>query len=226
MGCACRATSTGCGLTYHAGVAVDGANPSITHSTFDHIAGNDVEVAHGGLPTLHYDDFLAVPAGYDGVANDGWMSPSPKVDATTSWWGSASGPYDPAGNPNGQGTPVGAGVIYSPWEGGAPGPSSVPSAPTRVAASPTFGGLLVSWMPPSSDGGQPITSYIVTVYSGTSSAVARQVALAAPCTPAYGRLTCSGAVFRVGKGTYTVTVRAVNAAGAGPESSRSAPVTL
>jgi len=48
------------------------------------------------------------------------------VDATNSWWGDATGPFEPAGNPAGLGDSIvvgGAGaVLYNPWLAAAPPP--------------------------------------------------------------------------------------------------------
>jgi hypothetical protein len=106
---------------HNTGLLIDSSSPTIAHSTIDHSAGNNVEVANGGLPVLRYNSFGAVPAGKYGVVNDGWTSGQPLVDATFSWWGQPTGPTA-ADNPSGTGTPVSSGVAYSPWVGKIPGP--------------------------------------------------------------------------------------------------------
>ncbi|NMB40845.1 MAG: hypothetical protein GX996_02790 [Firmicutes bacterium] len=39
-----------------------------------------------------------------------------EVDATNNWWGSSSGPFHPALNPQGTGDPVSNNVLFSPWK--------------------------------------------------------------------------------------------------------------
>ena len=72
-----------------------------------------------------------------------------------------------------------------------------PSAPINVIAAPINGGTTVSWLAPASDGGSPITGYLVTV-EGTNR-----------CTTS-GALTCTVTGLRNGK-SYFVKVRASNA---------------
>ena len=73
-----------------------------------------------------------------------------------------------------------------------------PSAPTGVYAAPINGGTTVSWSAPASDGGSPITGYLVT--AGASNR----------CTTS-GALSCTVTGLRNGK-SYFVNVRASNAA--------------
>lgn len=47
--------------------------------------------------------------GADGASAD------PDVQYAGNWWGDASGPHDPTGNPDGLGDAVNVGVLYSPW---------------------------------------------------------------------------------------------------------------
>ncbi|MEZ4640240.1 MAG: Ig-like domain-containing protein [Caldilineaceae bacterium] len=47
----------------------------------------------------------------EGVVN--WNAPA--LDARYNWWGDASGPFNAASNPNGQGENVGDNVLFDPW---------------------------------------------------------------------------------------------------------------
>jgi hypothetical protein len=91
-------------------------------------------------------------------------------------------------------------------------PEMVPGAPTGVVATPGNMQAMVSWTAPSSNGGSAITGYTVTVSPGNRT------------------VTTTGAtnvlVTGLTNGTAcTFTVMAANAAGNGPASSPSAPVT-
>jgi len=101
-------------VTAHAGIVVNGAAVTVTHSIIDHSSGHDVEVAGGARPALHDDRFLAVRPGNFGVVNDAGATGAP-LDATNNYWGARSGPRDAAHNPAGRGTPVSVGVTYRPW---------------------------------------------------------------------------------------------------------------
>jgi fibro-slime domain-containing protein/RHS repeat-associated protein len=92
-------------------------------------------------------------------------------------------------------------------------PATVPDKPTAVQAVAGGGQATVSWTPPGTDGGSPITGYNVVSHPGL-----QQVSVAAGVTTAtVGGLT---------NGTeYVFIVRAANALGNGPESQPSAPVT-
>ncbi|WP_375482707.1 fibronectin type III domain-containing protein [uncultured Jatrophihabitans sp.] len=78
-----------------------------------------------------------------------------------------------------------------------------PSAPRSVKAVPGFGGATVSWTPPSSDGGAPVTKYVVTSSPGSAS-----VTVAAGATSAV-------LVGLKSNTTYRFSVRASNVAGSG-----------
>ncbi len=95
-------------------------------------------------------------------------------------------------------------------------PSTVPGAPTNVTASSGNASATIIWNSPSIDGGSPITAYMVTPYIGNT-----------PQTPQIF-ITPSTADTVVGltNGTpYTFKVAAINAAGTGPNSQSSNPVT-
>jgi photosystem II stability/assembly factor-like uncharacterized protein/predicted RNA-binding protein with TRAM domain len=103
-------------------------------------------------------------------------------------------------------------------------PITVPSQPVEVAAVATPGTVTspgsatVSFSPPASTGGSPVTSYTVTAADQTD--------------PAHGGQTATGGsspitVAGLSKGdSYTFTVSAANSAGSGPPSSPSTPVTM
>jgi hypothetical protein len=142
---------------YPAGIAIDGASPTINSSTIDRSSGNDVEVVAGGLPVLHGDSFLAVPSGRHGVTNDGWSTGQPLADATNTWWGDTSGPYDPARNSSGKGTPVGSGVSYSPWLSSAPATGTTGGHPAGTTCPAPQAILKASALPYTHTGSDGIT---------------------------------------------------------------------
>lgn len=94
-------------------------------------------------------------------------------------------------------------------------PSTPPGPPRGVSGTAGNAKVLVSWLTPTTDGGQPITSWIVTPYVG---AVAQ-----APVPVQFGPL--NAAVNATNGTTYTYTVRAINTVGTGTESAHSGPVT-
>jgi ribosomal protein L24E len=86
---------------------------------------------------------------------------------------------------------------------------SVPSAPTGVTATGGTGEATVSWTPSASDGGSPITGYVVTASPGGQTA---QIGAAARSTVVKGLIAGT---------TYTFTVHAVNGVGPSAESAPS-----
>jgi serine protease AprX len=93
--------------------------------------------------------------------------------------------------------------------------ATAPGAPRNVVAVAGNARATVSWAAPDSDGGSPITNYVVTPYLGTSAQAPTTVG---DSTEAVIRGLENGS-------TYTFTVRARNAVGDGPESAASNAVT-
>ncbi len=94
---------------------------------------------------------------------------------------------------------------------------TVPSAPAPGNVTPGTSSAVVRWTAPSRDGNSAVTGYLVTPYLD---GVAQQpVAFdATPTSRTITGLTPGGA--------YTFTIAAINAAGTGPASDPTAPVTL
>ncbi len=88
-----------------------------------------------------------------------------------------------------------------------------PGAPQDVTASADDGRVKVTWQQPATDGGSPVTTYVVTASHGGSNFKASFPA------------TATSGIIRnlVESGAYTITVTARNAKGSGPAS---APVTV
>ncbi len=97
-----------------------------------------------------------------------------------------------------------------------PAGATPPGAPTGVAGSPLDKAAAVSWTAPASDGGSPITGYRITPYIGSTAQT--------PVLTGSASTTFNIAGLTNGT-TYTFTVAALNAAGSGPASTASGPVT-
>jgi len=110
----------------------------------------------------------------------------------------------------------GAGVGLQSFPSNPVIPSTVPGAPTSVAASPGNSSATVVWNTPANDGGSPITAYMITPYVGNT-----------PQTPQiFDTPSTADTIVGLTNGTlYTFKVAAINAAGTGPDSLSSNPVT-
>jgi Domain of unknown function (DUF4082)/Domain of unknown function (DUF1929)/Fibronectin type III domain/Glyoxal oxidase N-terminus len=106
-------------------------------------------------------------------------------------------------------------VLFNPSTGG--GTATAPGAPTGVTATPASSQALVSWTPPSSNGGAPITSYTITVTpsGGSSSQV----------TVNNGSATSAVVTGLTNDTGYTFKVAATNSVGTGTASSASPAAT-
>ncbi|MGY1642025.1 S8 family serine peptidase [Geodermatophilus sp. SYSU D00703] len=94
--------------------------------------------------------------------------------------------------------------------------SRPPSAPAIGTPTPSAGAVRVAWSAPADDGGAPITGYRVATYRSATP-------VGVTTFPATAR---SATIPGLANGTaYTFTVTAVNGAGVGPRSARSAAVT-
>ena len=113
---------------------LDGANPAVTGSSFLR-NGIGIEALGGSVPNVTTTQF-SQNTGF-AITNE---KPATVIQATGNWWGHASGPRDTAGNPQGQGDAVSAGVNYSSYLGQAPliSPSIRLVAPAAFYATPTL----------------------------------------------------------------------------------------
>ena len=97
-------------------------------------------------------------------------------------------------------------------------PSSIPGAPLSVSGKGGNGQAVVTWSPPASDGGSPITGYTVTAFDPNGHA-------AGGCTTDGSTTSCS--IFNLTNGVgYTFSVTATNANGTGLASAPSSPPTV
>ena len=96
-----------------------------------------------------------------------------------------------------------------------PLPAVLPGAPTGVSAEPASRSARVSWTAPTSDGGKPVTGYVITPYLGATAQSPVSVGAGASAT-----------VTGLANGSaYTFTVAAQTGAGTGPASTASSATT-
>lgn len=95
-------------------------------------------------------------------------------------------------------------------------PATSPGAPTNVSATGGNAQATLSWIAPASNGGSPITGYVVTPYISN---------VAQTATTFNSNATTETVAGLMNGTTYTFTVAAINAAGTGPASSPSNTVT-
>jgi hypothetical protein len=121
------------------------------------------------------------------------------------------------------GTVLAAGLIAVPLAGlggaaGADG-ATVPSAPSSAVAAPANAAAVVSWAAPASDGGSPITGYVVATYEGAGSkALKSQVFNSTALQQRIAGLRNAR--------TYSFKIAARNAVGTGPQSAKAGPVVV
>lgn len=214
---------------YNATLVLHNIIPTATPSTVD--AGLSGQVAPPGPPRdVRASDFAT---GYE-IAYVSWSTPSTyggapvtAYTATVSPGGASctTGPndrhcaiYDLPGGRTYDITVTatnvaGTGASSTPVKVFISAKPTPPTPPTDIAASPGVNQVEISWSPPTSDGGRPVTNYYAAVFDATS---AQRWA----CQTT-GQLSCT--VGDLGYGEYTVTVMAMNEIGWSDDSDATAP---
>ena len=112
--------------------------------------------------------------------------------------------------------PAGSGPLSAGSNSVTPTAPAPPGKPVDVSAQADSAAVNVAWISPDSDGGSPITGYVVTPYVGASAQSTVDVAASAT----------SARITGLTNGTdYTFTVKAKNAIGTGAASAASAATT-
>ncbi|HEY3607983.1 MAG TPA: galactose oxidase-like domain-containing protein, partial [Pseudonocardiaceae bacterium] len=169
----------------------------------------DNELAVGFYADSGFGDAVTAGTGFTPRVS---MTPTGDIEAATEDKPVATGALPNATFGTGANTVwLAAVVVFKPGVGS--GTPTVPGVPTGVSATAGDGSAAVTWSAPP-DGGSPITSYTVTPYVGSAAQPSTVVSVT---SAAVGGLT-NGT-------TYTFTVTATNAVGAGLASVPSNPVT-
>ena len=111
-----------------------------------------------------------------------------------------------AQNPDGDGAPATV-QVTPPGPGSVPGSGSAPGSPTGLKTSSGDGFIALSWSPPTSTGGSPITGYHVYLGHNSSLVGAREFTTSSPSFQLTDAENGS---------QYYIKVTALNAAGEGP----------
>ena len=210
------------GPSLNGGAAASSSSTGVRRSTSAPRAG---ALGTGGTAPTQYS--VAWPAGCDPGEAVTWSMDAGSLGTVT-----ATGLYSPptplptfgffdvinattAGSPGCPATTVQAEVHYGPSE---------PGQPTNVAISPD--GTLVTWAPPADTGGDPITSYIISVNGDSADPASSDSVLGTTAGTATSIQVPADRIQDIestSEAGSDITVTAVNDRGAGPESDPSAP---
>jgi len=99
------------------GITLQSASPTISNTLFWENGNSSSEgallITGASNPTLSNNDFVdnGKASSQFGINNTGTFT----IDATGSWWGDNSGPFNATSNPDGQGDAVLGNVTFDPW---------------------------------------------------------------------------------------------------------------
>ncbi len=166
----------------------------------------------GGSPITGYNVYEGTTAGGESTTpvNSSPLSATAASDLITSLTNGTSYFFTvTAINAVGEG-PASAEVTATPTAAG----PTLPGAPTSPAATPGDGSAGLTWAPPASDGGSPITGY--NVYEGT--ATGAEATTPVNPTPLPADATSFDVPALTNGTAYFFTITAINAVGEGPAS--------
>ena len=110
-------------------------------------------------------------------------------------------------------------LALTPGRAIAAGGPTVPKAPVITSATPGNAAVTVTWTPPSSDGGSPVTNYDIYVYDSTGANIG--VATAAATATSFVVNSSTMTVILTNGDKYKFGVQAINAIGPSPISKHS-----